>query len=81
MRDWSLITAKGGGGYKMEKSMARNFVRPPPQDRVKLSVPPPLLKSRKCPIFSMAKTFSAPPPFVGVKLHTAPLPFCSPPFL
>ena len=34
---------EGGGGYKMGKSQARHFLRPP-QDRVKLFVSP-LLKS------------------------------------
>ena len=33
----------GGGGYKMGKSRVRNFLRHPPQDRVKLFAPPPLL--------------------------------------
>ena len=47
LRDWSLITRKGGGGggYKMGKPGVQNFLTPPPpQDRIKLFVPP-LLKS------------------------------------
>ena len=38
IRDWSLI--RGRGGYKMGKSRVRNFLRPPPQDRIKLFAPP-----------------------------------------
>ena len=30
----------GEGGYKMGKSRVRNFLRPLPQDRVKMSAPP-----------------------------------------
>ena len=51
IRDWSLITGRGGG-CKMGKSRVRNFLHPPPQDRVKLFVPP-LFKS---------ENFSCPPP-------------------
>ena len=36
-----------GGGYKMGKSRIRNFLVPPPQDRVKLCVPPPPFKEWK----------------------------------
>ena len=59
LRDWSLITGRGGG-YKMGKSRVRNFFAPPPsQDRVKLFTPP-LLKSGNCsrPPYNMAKTSS-----------------------
>ena len=81
IRDWSLITGRGGG-YKMGKSRVRNFLRPPPQDRVKLFVPP-LFKSgnftRPPPPYNMAKTssyrikttpklFVAPPPSEWLKL-------------
>ena len=38
-----VINYGEGGGYKMGKLRVRNFLRPPPQDRVKLFAPP-LLK-------------------------------------
>ena len=87
LRDWSLIT--GRGGYKMGKSRVRNLLRPPPppQDRVKLFAPP-LLKSGNFsrPPYNMAKTssfrikttpklFVPPPPFSMAKTFSAP-PFC-----
>ena len=58
VRDWSLITGRGGG-YKMGKSRVRNFLRPPTQDGVKLFAPP-LLKSGNFshPPYNMAKTSS-----------------------
>ena len=54
IRDWALITGRGEG-YKMGKSQVRNFLRPPPQDRVKLFVPA-ILKDGNIlrPPFSMA---------------------------
>ena len=46
MRDWSLIT--GRGGYKMGKSMARNFLPPPPSSKGKtFHAPPPTFKEWK----------------------------------
>ena len=36
---WSLITERGGG-YKMGKTWVQKLFAPPPQDRVKLFVPP-----------------------------------------
>ena len=68
-----LISNKGtvinygeGGGYKTGKLRVWNMLRPPPpQDRVKLSLPPTqlFLKGGNClhPPLSVAKTLSAPP--------------------
>ena len=75
VRDWSLITGRGGGAKKwvnhpfnVAKTSSYRVKTTP-----KLGVPPPP--------FSIAKTCCAPPPFfVGVKLHvTPPPPFWSPP--
>ena len=84
VRDWSLIT--GREGYKMGKSQVQNLLRPPhpPQDRVKLFVPP-LLKSGNflCPPpYNMAKTSSysvktTPKPFVPFSMAIT---FSAPPF-
>ena len=58
-----LIINYGEGGYKMGKSRVQNFLRPPPpQDRVKLFVPPPFLMantSSYC-LTTMAKLFVSP---------------------
>ena len=35
VKEWSLTTGRGGGGYKMGNVRVRNFLFPPPQDRVK----------------------------------------------
>ena len=59
LRDWSLIT--GRGGYKMGKSGVQNLLcaPPPPQDKVKLSTTPPLKMETFCVSpFNMAKTSS-----------------------
>ena len=53
IRDWSLITGRGGG-YKMGKSRVRNFLRPPPSRQGK-TFRNPLLKSGN---------FSCPPPTI-----------------
>ena len=45
IRDWSLIT--GRGGLQNGKIAGLKLFVPPPQDRVKLFAPPPLLKSGK----------------------------------
>ena len=65
VRDWALITGRGGGGLQNgKKSRVRIFLRlPPPQDRVKLFAAPPLffLKSGNFlhhPPFNMAKISS-----------------------
>ena len=85
LRDWSLITGRGGG-YKIGKSRVRNFLRPPPQDKVKLFTAP-LLKSGNFlhpPPYNMAKTSSycvrttpkllrPPPPSAWLKLCPPPL--------
>ena len=87
----SIEAAKGlvinygeGGGYKMGKSRVRNFLCPPPRDRVKL-FSPPLLKSGNFsrPPYNMAKTSSyrvkttpklfVPPPSAWLKLFPPPL--------
>ena len=59
IRDWSLITGRGGD-YKMGKSRVRNFLRPPPQDKVKLFAPPPPI-SKECKHFD--------PPTIWLKLQ------------
>ena len=57
LRDWSLIT--GRGGLQNGKIAGPKRFAPPPQDRVKLFAPP-LLKSGNltCPPYNMAKTSS-----------------------
>ena len=57
LRDWSLIT--GRGGLQNGKITGPKLFAPPPQDRVKLFAPP-LLKSGSfsCPPYNMAKTSS-----------------------
>ena len=59
LRDWSLITGRGGG-YKMGKPRVRNFLRSYPQDRVKLFAPPLLKRGNfsRPPPYNMAKTSS-----------------------
>ena len=65
IRDRSLIT--GRGGYKIGKSLVRNFLRhpPPPCNGKTVCAPPPapplLFKGWKsfAPLFSMAKTSSS----------------------
>ena len=86
LRDWSLITGRGGG-YKMGKSRVRNCLRPLP--RVKLFAPPPPYKEYSLfaslpPSFNMAKTSSysikttpklfVPPPFCMAETFPAPPP-------
>ena len=44
LRDWSLITGRGGGLQNGKIAGPKRFA-PPPQDRVKLFAPPPFLKS------------------------------------
>ena len=34
VRDWSLITRRGGGATKLENCGSETFCAPPPQDRV-----------------------------------------------
>ena len=41
IRDWSLIT--GRGGYQMGRSRVQNFLHPPPFKAKTLSAPPPFL--------------------------------------
>ena len=65
VRDWSLIT--GRGGLQNGKiASPKLFAPPPPQDRVKLFAPP-LLKSGNfsCPSYNMAKTSSNPLPVIS----------------
>ena len=58
LRDWSLITGRGGA-TKWENCGCETFWAPPPQDRVKLYAPP-FLKSGNFsrPPYNMAKTSS-----------------------
>ena len=82
IRDWSLIT--GRGGLQNGKIAGPKLFAPPPQDRVKLFAPP-LLKSGNFtrPPYNMAKTssycvkstpklFVPPPPFRMAKTFSAP---------
>ena len=80
LRDWSLIT--GRGGLQNGKITGPKLFAPPPQDRVKLFAPP-LLKSGSfsCPPYNMAKTSSYRvkstqnflcPPFSTAKTFSAP---------
>ena len=67
LRDWSLIT--GRGGYKMGKSRVRNFLRHPPPSRQGKTSRAPLLNFLRTPPFNFAKTSSycvktTPKPFV-----------------
>ena len=62
VRDWSLITRRGGGGYKIGKLRVGNFLRPPPSRQGKHFLrPPPLLKDGNFlrPPITMAKTSSS----------------------
>ena len=80
-RDWSLIT--GRGGLQNGKIAGPKLFAPPPQDMVKLFVPP-LLKSGnfRAPPYNMAKTSSyrvktipklfVPPPSAWLKLFPPP---------
>ena len=53
LRDWFLITGRGGGATKWENRASKTFCAPPPpQDRVKLFAHPP---------FKERKLFAAPP--------------------
>ena len=84
LRDWSLIT--GRGGLQNGKIAGPKLFAPPPpfQDGVKLfAPPPPPFEEWKlfAPPFNMARTSSfppflppPPPPFVGVELHMPPPP-------
>ena len=71
LRDWSLITGRGGP-TKWENRGSETFSPPPPQDRVRLFAPP-LLQSG---IFSC-------PPTILLKLQAThknyPKTFCAPP--
>ena len=81
LRDWSLIT--GRGGLQNGKIAGPKLFAPPPQDRVKLFAPP-LLKSGNFsrPPYNMAKTSSycvkttlklfVPPPSAWLKLFPPP---------
>ena len=58
LRDRTLASERGGGGYKMGKVWVRNLLHPFSQDRVKLAAPPSFFKGGNllCPLhFSMAK--------------------------
>ena len=50
LRDWSLITGTGGA-TKLENRGSETFCTPPPQDGLKLFMPP----------FQRVETFRAPP--------------------
>ena len=73
IRDWSLITGKGG--YKMGKSQVRNLLHPP--SRQGKTFCDPLFKSGNVlrPPFNMAKTSS-----YHTKLHKLPQNVVCPPF-
>ena len=84
LRDWSLITGRGGG-YKMGKSRIRNFLCPPPRQGKTFRAPP--FKEWKLFVtpYNMAKTSSyhvkttpelfVPPPSAWLKLFLPPPPF------
>ena len=62
LRDWSLITGRGGG-YKIGKSQVRNFLRPlPPSRQSKTFCAPPPFKEWK-------RFAPSPPPSVWLKLQ------------
>ena len=85
LRDWSLITRRGG--YKMGKSRVRNLLRPPTSRQSKtFFAPPPLLKSGnilrpppsiwlKLPYHIKTTLPFVPPPSAWLKLFSAPPPF------
>ena len=57
IRDWSLIT--GRGGLQNGKIAGPKLFAPPPQDRVKLFAPPPFKEWKLyTPPYNMAKTSS-----------------------
>ena len=63
VRDWSLVTGRGGATY-WENTRSETICAPPPQDRVKLFAPPPPFKGLKLfvphpPPITMAKTSSS----------------------
>ena len=82
LRDWSLIT--GRGGYKMGKSRVRNFLRPPPSRQGKIFRAPPFKEWKlfapplqygynfKLPCKNYPKTCCA-PPSAWLKLFAPPL--------
>ena len=83
IRDWSLIT--GRGGYKMGKLRVQNFLRPPPSRQGKTFRAPPFKEWKLFtpPPYNMAKTSSyhvkttpklfVPPPSAWLKLFRPPL--------
>ena len=81
LRDWSIITGRGGGGYKMEKSQVRNFFRPPPllvsspllKDGNFLHPPPPPRLKLQAPQLKLPQTFCAPPPSFNMSFPPHPL--------
>ena len=85
LRDWSLITERGG--LQNGKIVGPKLFARPPQNRVK-HFAPPLLKSGNfmaktssflCPPFRMAKTFSVPPFRRGKTSRAPPSRFVAPP--
>ena len=92
LRDWSLITGRGGGATKREIAGPKLFSPPPIQDRVKLFAPPtPLLKSGnflrppppsiwlkiQATAYTLPQNMLCPPPPSAWLKHF--LSFCSPP--
>ena len=96
LRDWSLITGRGGGTKFNGKIAGLNhFATPPPPSRQGNTFRAALLKGGnfvqpiqyglnfKLPHKNNPKTVCAPPLFfflVGVKLHLSPSRFVAPPF-
>ena len=64
IRDWSLITRKGGLQNGKIVGLKLCAPPPPPQERVKLFAPPPPFKE--------CKLFAPPPPFKECKLFARP---------
>ena len=84
VRDWSLIT--GRGGYEMGKSRVRNFLTPPPSrhgktfcappfKEWKLFAPPPynMAKTSSYSVKTIHKMFVPPPPSAWLKPFPPPL--------
>ena len=83
VRDWSLITGRGGA-TKWENRGSETFCAPPPQDRVKLFAPlllkggiffvPPITmaKTSSSHAKTTSKLFVPPPPFSMVKTFSTP---------
>ena len=84
LRDWSVITGRGGG-YKIGNRGSETCCPPPLPSRQGKTFRAPLLKSGNfsCPSFNMAKTssyrvkttpkrFVPPPPFSMAKTFSAP---------